>query len=135
MPVIQPDVSEMTDFEASVEGSYKAKIELVELKPSKEKGTPGISVQFAFRAPRKADGEERDVSRRAWLATAGKGTFGFDQLLRCVGMSDVADAIKANPKGVSFDTDALVGKEVTVVVSTGEYQGKLNDNIQSFLSA
>lgn len=135
MPVIQPDVSEMTDFEASVEGQYKARISAVEVKNSKEKNTPGISVQFEFRAPRKADGEDRDVSRRAWLAIAGKGTFGFDQLLRCTGFSETADAIKANPKGTPFDTDALVGKEVTVVVTTGEYQGKLNDNIQSFLSA
>ena len=135
MPVIQPDVSEMTDFEASVPNTYKAKITSVELKPSKEKQTPGVSIGFDFRAPRKADNEERDINRRSWLAIAGKGTFSWDQLLRCTGFSDTADSMKANPGRVPFDTDALIGKYVTVVVTTGEYQGKLNDNIQSFLPA
>jgi hypothetical protein len=73
------------------------------------------------------------VTRTAWLATSGKGTFGYDQLLRCTGFAAVADATKANPGKVAFDTDDLIGKEVVVVVTTGEYNGKNQDNIQSFL--
>jgi hypothetical protein len=139
MPVIQPDTSEMTDFEASVPNPYRARIKSVEIVESKEinkntgKKTPGIKPAFEFRAPRLADREERDVTRTAWLATSGKGTFGYDQLLRCTGFASVADATKANPGKVAFDTDDLIGKEVVVVVTTGEYNGKNQDNIQSFL--
>ncbi len=133
MPLIQPDTSNMTDFEASRPDTYLGTIVLVEPVVGKEKGTKGIQPSIEFDAPRLADGEVRKVNRRAWLATEGKGTFGFDQLLRCVGLGEQADAIKNGGGRVGFDTDALVGKQVKVVLTNEQYQGKLQDSIQSFL--
>jgi hypothetical protein len=141
MPVLQPDVSEMTDFQASVPNTYVAeikKVDAVEAKKENEKTgkkTKGIQPEFEFRAPRLADKEERTVSRRAWLAIDGKGTFNFDQLLRCCGFKELADEMKARPGQVPFDTDILIGKRVGVVITTQVYEGKQSDQIDSFLPA
>ena len=146
MPVIQPDTSEQTDFQASVPNTYAAVIKSVELvearEPNKNTGrkTKGIQPTFEFRAPRLSDKEERTVTRRKWLATDGKGTFSFDQLLRCTGFKEVAEQMKANPGKVAFDSDALVGKPVNICVVTTSYakpgeSAKLQDDIDSFLPA
>lgn len=139
MPVIQPDVSEMTDFQASRPNTYKAVIKAAPIVKSKEpnkntgKYTNGIFAEFEFTAPRLSDGEERKITRRKWLATDGKGTFSFDQLLRCAGYKEIAEEMKARPGQVAFDTDDLVNKEVNLVVTTVTYEGKLQDDIDSFL--
>jgi len=139
MPVIQPDVSEMTDFQASRPNTYEAVIKEVigvrSKEPNKNTGkyTNGIQPTFEFKAPRLADAEERLITRRKWLAIDGKGTFSFDQLLRCTGFKEVADSMKASPGSVAFDTDDLVGKRVQVIVTTVTFEGKLQDDIDSFL--
>jgi hypothetical protein len=141
MPVIQPDTSEMTDFQASRPNTYRMLIKSVDLveakEPNKNTGrkTKGIQPTFEFRAPRLTDGEERTITRRKWLAIDGKGTFSFDQLLRCTGNADVADQMKASPGSVAFDTDALLNKYVNGIVVTTVYEGKQQDDIDSFLPA
>lgn len=147
MPVIQPDTSQMTDFKASQPGKYRALIKAVAVVKSKEPNkktgqhTNGIQPDLEFTAPRLSDQESRTVVRRPWLPTDGSGTMQFDQLLRCVGLHETADAMKANPGGVAFDTDELVGKYVDVLVVTGQYQPKAGgtpvdqDDIESFLPA
>lgn len=139
MPVLQPSLDEMTDFQASVPNTYTAEIKSVTIVQAKNenkntgKKTNGIQPEFEFRAPRLSDKEERTVTRRAWLATDGKGTFNFDQLLRCCGFKELADEMKARPGQVPFDTDILLGKRVGVVITTQLYEGKQSDNIDSFL--
>lgn len=139
MPVLQPDTSEMTDFQASKPNTYRMLIKSVDAVESKEpnkntgRKTKGIQPTFEFRAPRLSDNEERTITRRKWLAIDGKGTFAFDQLLRCLGMKELADNIKANPGKVAIDTDDLLNKEVQGVVVTTTYEGKLQDDIDSFL--
>lgn len=142
MPVITADTSQMSDFLPSQPGTYRAKIVKSEAVRSKGKGgkTPinGVQPTFEFEAPRLSDGEVRKVTRRSWLPIEGAGTFGFDQLLRCTGLADVADAIKSQP-GYAFDTDIFIDREVNVVVATSLYtpegstQARQQDEVQSFL--
>ncbi len=140
MPVLQPDTSEMQDFDPSEPNTYRARIEKVDLVKGKEKGTPGIQPFLVFDAPRKSDGKVRTVTRKGWHAVSGPGAFTFDQLLRCTGFADTADEIKARPGQVGFDTDELVGKEVNVVIGTGIYRPKdggerEQDEIKGYLPA
>lgn len=141
MPIITADTSQATDFEASQPGTYLAKIvnEIPAQGKPKEgnpKGTPGLKVELEFTAPRLADNEVRVVTRTAWLPTAGKGTFGLDQLLRCTGNKDTADRIKAAAGSpISWDTDIIHGKTVNVIISNQPYNNKLSDQVESFLPA
>lgn len=140
--MITADTSQMSDFLPSQPGTYRAKIVKSDPVRSKGKGgkTPinGVQPTFKFSAPRLSDGEVREVTRFSWLPIEGKGTFGFDQLLRCTGLAEVADAIKAQP-GYAFDTDILLDREVNVVVGTtlytpdGSTQARQQDEISSFL--
>lgn len=142
-PIIRPDTSQATDFEASVPGTYRARIISIELVKGKEKGTNGIKPFFEFSAPKLTAPEagERVVTRNSWLPTEGKGSYQFDQLLRCAGFETEAEAIKnATPDNpAEFDTDVLIQREVFLVVTTGAYTPKgsttsrLQDEIQSFL--
>ena len=146
MPVLQPSLDEMTDFKASKPNTYKMLIKSVEVVRSKEpnknsgKYTNGIQPTFEFKAPRLSDGEERVVTRRKWIATDGKGTLTFFQLLNSVGLRELAEQMKAMPGQVPFDTDSLVNKYVNGVVITSSYTDKnnnssLQDDIDSFLPA
>lgn len=136
MPIINADTSQATDFEASVPATYRARI-INEIpaqgkpKPGNPTGTPGLKVELEMTAPRLADNEVRVITRTAWLPTAGKGTFGLDQLLRCTGNAEIADQIKAGNS--SWDTDVIHGKEVNVVMSNQPYNNKLSDQVESFL--
>lgn len=145
--MITADTSQMTDFEPSEPGTYRAKI--LKAEPVISKGGPnkpkvnGVQPTFEFTAPRLVPNKEgekeiRTITRRSWLPIEGKGTFGFDQLLRCVGLEELADSIKNQP-GFAFDTDVLTDRECNVVVITDLYtpanstQARQQDSIQSFL--
>lgn len=143
MPQITADTSQMSDFSPSQPNTYRARIVSVELVRSK--GDPakgkapinGIQPKFEFEAPRLDNGEVRTVTRTSWLPVEGKGTFGFDQLLRCTGFAEAADAIKKG--GAGFETDDLVGRECNLVIVTelytpqGQTQPRQQDGIDSFL--
>jgi len=143
MPIIMPDTSEMEDLAPSQPGTYAADITKADSQLSKAKeggggNKPMVVPLFKFKAPRLSDKEVRGVSRRSFLSITGPGSFGFDQLLRCVGESALADKIKADPGRVPFDTDLLVGKRVNILVSTGVYKqpgqaDRLTDQIDGFL--
>lgn len=150
MPLIQPDTSQMVDLSPSKPGTYRARISEVGAQVSKTKVVDGkqrggnqmIIPDFEFDAPRLDggnNGEPRRVVRRSFITVTGAGSFNFDQLLRCTGFEEVAEQIKANPGAVPFDTDALKGKEVMVVVKNEMYtpegggDSRLTDRIDSFL--
>lgn len=145
MPILTPNTSDMEDFRPSRPGTYRARITEVNAKKSKVKeGGKGnqqmLEVFFRFEAPANEDGISRPVTRRSHLMLEGAGTFGFDQILRCIGETALADQIKANPGGVPFDTDILLNKEVQIVTKHGMYtpQGgspRMQDEIESFLPA
>lgn len=141
MPIITADTSQATDFEASEPGTYLARIineipAVGKVKPGQTVGTPGLKVELEFSAPRLSDKEVRTITRTAWLPTAGKGTFGLDQLLRCTGNKDLADSIKAAAGSpYSWDTDVIHGKQVNVIISNQPYNNKLSDQVESFLPA
>lgn len=143
MPILMPNTADMEDFRPSRPGTYKARIVKVDPKRSKVKeGGKGneqmIEVFFEFTAPALDDGQERKITRRSNLMLEGKGTFGFDQLLRATGNAQLADQIKQNPGQVGFDTDTIQDKEVQIVTSNGMYtppggSSRLQDQIDSYL--
>lgn len=143
MPILQPNLSDMEDFRPSTPGTYRANIAKVEAKRSKVKeGGKGneqmIEVFFRYDAPALDDGKTRSITRRSNLMIEGKGTFGFDQLLRATGNAALADNIKANPGQVGFDTDVILNKDVQIVTSNSMYapaggQARLQDQIDSYL--
>lgn len=143
MPILMPNTADMEDFRPSVPGTYRARIVKIDPKRSKVKeGGKGneqmIEVHFQYEAPALDDKQTRKITRRSNLMLEGKGTFGFDQLLRATGNAQLADQIKANPGQIAFDTDVIQDKEVQVVTSNGMYapaggQARLQDQIDSYL--
>lgn len=124
MPIINPDVSQMTDFEPSEPNTYLTTIIAVDPVKGKEKGTLGIQPSLEFEAPRLKDGEVRKIIRKPWHSIEGPGAFTFDQLLRCIGEDALADEIKKRPGQVGVDTDLFIGKQVNAIISTGIYKPK-----------
>jgi hypothetical protein len=59
------------------------------------------------------DGKDRTIVD--WVITSGPGAFRFDQLLRAVNMNELADKYRAGEQ-VPFDTEALVGQSLQIVV-------------------
>ena len=119
MPVIQPDTSAASSFEAISPGTYPAKITAVDVGVSKAGGNK-IVAKFDVTV----DGKTR--TRQAHLLISGPGSFSFDQLLRATGFGEVADKYKDpavdNPP---FDTDDLIGQELQLVIDSDVYQGNV----------
>ena len=128
-PIIQPDLSEAQALTPIEPGTYKAKIEAVEFKNSKQ-GNPMIVPKFAI----EVEGKKR--SRNAYLVITGEGAYGFEQLLRACGFTEVADQCK-NPDvpNPPFDTDSLVGQELQLVVESDMYNNAPSDKIKAYLKA
>lgn len=130
-PIINPDTSNMTDMGPIAAGTYPAEITKVDYETSKSSGNPMIVPTFGV----EVDGKARP--RKAYLVISGEGAYGFDQLLRSCGFHQLADQYKdksVNPKP-DFDTDALIGQRVNVVIEPDTYNGQLRDRIKSFLPA
>jgi hypothetical protein len=129
MPVIQPDTSAAASFEAIEPGTYHAKIVAVEIGVSKA-GANKIVPKFEVTV----DGKPR--TRSAHLLISGPGSFGFDQLLRATGFADMADKYRDpavdNPP---FDTDQLVGQELSLVIDADMYNNNASDKIKTYLKA
>lgn len=131
MPIVNPDLSEVSSQAAIEAGTYKAKVSAASLEVSKSSGNPMIVLDLAVMV----DGKERP--RKAYLVISGKGAYGFEQVLRATGFNDVADAYKdptVQPKP-DFDTDDLIGQELEVVIEQEPYNGQLRDKIRSYLKA
>lgn len=139
MPILMPDTSEAMDFDPSEPGTYLATIVKVDPVVGKEKGTKGIEPTFEFMAPLEGTDKQRKVQRKSWLAIEGKGSSGFDQLLRATNNGDLADKIKENPGAVPFDTDDILNKQVNVILATGIFrpkdggQERKQDDLKGFL--
>jgi len=130
MPIINPDTSNMIDMGAIDSGTYTGTIRSIEFQTSKA-GNPMIVPSIDI----EVDGKVK--TRKTWLVITGEGAYNFDQLLRCCGFSDIADAFK-DPSVTNkpeFDTDDLIGCQVNVVINQSEYNGTLRDQISSFLPA
>jgi hypothetical protein len=129
-PIIQPDTSNLQEMGAIPAGTYPAEIQQVDFKTSKS-DNPMIVVKFGV----EVDGKVR--ARNSYLVITGEGAYGFDQLLRACGFTDLADQYK--DKSITnkpqFDTDHLVGQRVNVVIEPNMYNGELRDQIKSFLKA
>lgn len=130
MPIINPDTSEAVDMSAIEPGTYPAKIVEVASQVSKQ-GNPMIVPKFQVTV----DGKRR--IRKSYLVITGEGAYGFDQLLRATGFSDIADQYKnpsVNPKP-PFDTDSLIGQELMVKIDSEMYENELRDQIKGYLPA
>jgi hypothetical protein len=117
MGVINPNTRDMEDLGPSDPGTYPAVIKSCDAKAS-SKGNQMITPKFEIRA--QADGKAATKTRTAYLVIEGKGTAGFDSLLRACHMDELADKYR-NGDRVPFDTDRLVGQEVLVVVDNEWY--------------
>lgn len=135
MPVLQPDTSQAQDFTTPIEpGTYHARIVSCEAKKSKQ-GNSMIVPKFEITL---ADGKTR--SRQSYLVIVGEGAMGFDQLLRAVHMTELADQLRdpsVSPKP-SFDTNSLIGQELQVVIEPNIYkpeggQEQKRDQISGYL--
>jgi len=130
MPIITPDTSSQIEFTPLDPGTYPAKITAVEYGHSKSSGNPMLTVTLVLTH----DG--KSFTRKAFLVITGEGSYNFDQLLRACGFVDLADAYKnKHAEKPSFDTDDLIGAEMSVVVDHETYNGQLRDRVKSFLRA
>jgi len=145
MPILKPDLTEMTDLSPIPAGTYKATITAADAKQSKgaEGKKPVWMVVPKFDVF--VNGSDKPRTRTAYLPVEGAGTYGFDQLLRACHFDEVADQYKdpQSPKP-DFDTDQLIGQELQVVIEEEYYQPKdsagnptgeprKQDRIKSFL--
>jgi hypothetical protein len=109
MGLINPDTTQMEDFKPVEPATYQGTIASAVPQKSKSKGTP----QIELRTKIQVDGKDRTIVD--WVITSGPGAFRFDQLLRAVNMNELADKYRAGEQ-VPFDTEALVGQSLQIVV-------------------
>lgn len=129
MPIVQPDTTQAEDLSPIEPNTYRARIVECGNQKGKEKGTNMIVPKFKVNV----NGKER--SRTAYLVIEGPGAWNFDQLLRAVNMTPLADQYRdpnVQPKP-PFDTDSLVNQEMMVVITEDLYQGQKRDKITGFL--
>ena len=128
MPVVQPNTADMEDLSPTEPGTYPAQIVSCGSQRAKESGTQMIVPKFEL------DVSGKTKTRTAYLCIEGKGTYGFDQLLRAIGLADLADKY-AQGQGEPFDTDILVEQKLMVVVDQEKYNDEFRDRIKTFLPA
>ncbi|CAB4165415.1 Protein of unknown function DUF669 [uncultured Caudovirales phage] len=128
MPVIYPDTTQMVEMGPIEPGTYPATITAVEGKTSKEKGTPMIVCDFDIVVG------DATRKRKSYIVISGAGAFSFDQILRATGFENVAEQIK-NGEKVPFDTDAMIGQELLVVIDkeVRRDNGELSDKIKTYM--
>lgn len=124
MPILEVDLSEIDS--TILPGTYPGKIIEAGAQTSKS-GNPMAVCKFDITV----DGKRR--VRQAYLVTKGAGAYGFHNLLKAVGFSDMAERMRKG-EAVQFNTDDLVNQECLVVVEEEIYNGEKKDKIASFLS-
>lgn len=126
MPRVTIDTTEAQSFEATEPGPYPMTTDTAELKESKETKLPMLLVAFKFDDPATAKRCGR-VQRNYMLA--GKGAGFTREFLKAFNI-DI-------PIGGSFDfdTDELVGRPVIVQITNRDYEGKLQNEVQSVVAA
>jgi hypothetical protein len=103
----------MEDMSPTEPGTYPAKITECPFQTSKA-GNPMIVPVFEIKVG------DSTKTRRTFLVTEGKGTAGFDALLRACHFDKLADQYR-NGEQVPFDTDQLIGQELNVVIDQEMY--------------
>ena len=137
-PILIPDTSAAEDMDPSVAGTYKARVVKMDGQLSKEKKVPQAVIFFQLEAPREDNQELRKITRPVWLNMEGAGSMGFDQFLRAVGETELADKVRAGLKP-PINTDDFdgrgggAGKECMVILKVGEYNSRRRDEIAGFL--
>lgn len=126
MPVINPNTTDMEDLTPIEPNTYRARIAAARTQNSREKGNPMVVPTFAVRVG------DKERTRKSFLNITGAGSFSFDQLLRAVGMAQLADRYRKG-EDVPFDTDSLVGQELNVIITMGSYNGQPRDEISGYL--
>jgi len=127
MTLLTPNTSEMEDLTPIEPGTFAATIVKAEADKSKA-GNQMIVPTFEVAV---GDGTR---TRKSYLAIEGRGTWGFDQLLRACDMDELADQYKdPTVENPPFDTDVLIGQSVMLVIDTQEYQGQPRDTITTYL--
>jgi hypothetical protein len=125
-PLINPNTSEALDM-SPIKGTRHGKIVSAEPGVSKAGGAK-VVVKWEV----DVDGQKRP--REQHLAISGKGSGGFDNLLRAVGFSELADKYKdPNQPNPPFDTDLLTGLEANLVFAPNLYEGQERDQISTVL--
>lgn len=137
MPLLTPDTSQAEDFSKPINpGTYPARVIAAEVGKSKA-GNDKFMPKFKIMV----DGNER--TRQAHLVVTGEGASGFDQFLRAVGLTPLADQYRdktVQPKP-PFDTDATIGANLMVVIGPNLYKNpatgkdEMRDQIDGFLPA
>ena len=128
MPRYTIDLSEAQSFEATEPGVYPMTIdEFEEPKPSKEKGTLGTMVYFAFQDPAVA---KRCGRARRWYALEGRGAGFFRELWKAATGEDLPIGEK-----LDFDSDDAVGRPVNVLIGNEDYNGSPQNTVEKVTSA
>lgn len=122
------DTTQAQSFEAVEPGPYPmTSDEIEDPAPSKEKGTKGMFVYFAFQDPALAKKAGRV---RRWYPIEGKGSGFFRELWKALTGEDL-------PMGTSIDVDLDdgVGRPVIVNVGNEEYEGRLQNTVEKVVAA
>lgn len=123
MPRLSLDLREARSFEPTEPGTYPMLVESIEdPKPSKEKGTLGVTVHFKFQDP-SLDQKCGTVMR--WYAIEGKGSGFFREFWKAATGEDL-------PIGEQFDidTDDAIGRPVIVQISNEAYEGRMQNRVE-----
>lgn len=127
MPMIQPDLTDVGPIEA---GTYKARIDSATPGVSKA-GNAKLDIQFSI-----FTGGEKPKVRKVGMPYTGAGAFTFAGLLRACNMDDLANAYMSKDAAhPPFDSDALVGQELMVVIEPDTWNDQITDKIASYLRA
>jgi hypothetical protein len=125
MPRVSIDTTEATSFEAVEPGPYPMTIAAAEIKNSKD-GDAMMNVNFSFEDPGTAK-KAGTVFRNYMLE--GKGAGFTRDFLKVFGI-DIPIGGKFD-----FDTDDIVGRHVIAQIKNKEYQGKVQNEVESLVAA
>lgn len=126
MPRVTIDTSEAQSFEAVEPGPYPMTVGTAEIKESKEKKEPMMNVGFVFEDPTIA--KKAGTVFRNYMLT-GKGAGFTRDFLKVFGI-DIPVGVQ-----MDFDTDDIIGRHVVVQIKNREYEGRLQNEVESVVAA
>lgn len=133
MPRIEPDMSEAVKYVTVPAGEYEVSVESVE--------GPLWPGQASEEDPYKANGKRAYPMIRLSFTITEDGDYKGDRLGSSMFLSTagpyagyLVDALQAllpaYTEGEAFDTNELVGKAATAVITEGTYQGDKTNNVK-----
>ncbi len=119
---VSVNTSEAMSFEATEPGPYQMLVDSIEdPKPSKEKGTMGIMVHFAFQNP--AIAQECGTVMR-WYALEGKGTGFTREFWKAATGEDLP-----KEENLDIDLDDPIGRPVLCDIINETYEGRSQNKV------